>query len=218
MKNWFRTWLFYRPVTSRRLLVGHLLWGLAWIGVAIVAMILSPSKHGHGTHQQLGLPPCPSVILSQRPCPGCGLTTSFTHMAHWEIVDAFMVHPFGPILFTVWGLTGLACLYGFVTKQNFNTEGPIWARIMAGLAIAFFVFGFGRMAFVQAKPNVEKRVWGSNSGSSQSWENTAGMPPVCQKSVLSPLHSPASIIPKSPEKAFPEYTGSSKIPSVRNKV
>ena len=91
------------------------------------------------------------------------MTTSFTHMGHGHLFDAFRVHPFGPVLFVLWGLSALACLYGFATKQYFNTDGPIWARIMAGLAIAFFAFGFVRMAVTKANVEIEPSVWSSRS-------------------------------------------------------
>ena len=32
-------------------------------------------------------------------CPGCGLTRSFVHTAHFDIVEAFRLHPFGPLGF-----------------------------------------------------------------------------------------------------------------------
>jgi hypothetical protein len=32
-------------------------------------------------------------------CPGCGLTRSFVHTAHLNLVDAFRVNPLGPIGF-----------------------------------------------------------------------------------------------------------------------
>lgn len=35
------------------------------------------------------------------PCPGCGLTRAFVHMAHGHVADAFAANAFGPMLFVV---------------------------------------------------------------------------------------------------------------------
>ncbi len=35
------------------------------------------------------------------PCPGCGFTRAFVHMAHGHVVDAFAANAFGPLLFVV---------------------------------------------------------------------------------------------------------------------
>ncbi|MBN1336410.1 MAG: DUF2752 domain-containing protein [Deltaproteobacteria bacterium] len=34
-------------------------------------------------------------------CPGCGLTRSFVFMGHGQVLDAFRIHPLGPILYLV---------------------------------------------------------------------------------------------------------------------
>lgn len=34
-------------------------------------------------------------------CPGCGLTRSFSYLAHGHLVDAFRMNPLGPLLFVV---------------------------------------------------------------------------------------------------------------------
>lgn len=33
------------------------------------------------------------------PCPGCGLTRSWTYVAHFQLQAAFAMHPLGPVLF-----------------------------------------------------------------------------------------------------------------------
>lgn len=62
---------------------------------------LRPDARGFGTHQQLGLPPCNFQESTHIPCPGCGLTTSFTNMAHGHVIDAFAAHLMGPPLFLI---------------------------------------------------------------------------------------------------------------------
>lgn len=69
--------------------------------VMITAMMLTPNPVGHGTHTQLGLPPCGFLMVTGLPCPGCGLTTCFTHMIRGEVVMACRANSFGVALFLV---------------------------------------------------------------------------------------------------------------------
>ncbi len=67
--------------------------------VLITAAVLTPSSEGHGTHTQLGLPPCGFLVFTGYPCPGCGLTTAFAHMIRLEVLGAWHANPFGIVLF-----------------------------------------------------------------------------------------------------------------------
>lgn len=87
---------------------------LAPFAVALTALQLVPNSAGHGTHMQLGLPPCGFLLVSGLPCPGCGLTTSFSHMVRAEFVGAAMANPFGVLLFLLSFLTMPVALVGFV--------------------------------------------------------------------------------------------------------
>lgn len=82
--------------------MSRLVWLVLWAGplaVLITAALLSPAGEGHGTHTQLGLPPCGFLVYTGYPCPGCGLTTSFAHMVRLEVFGAFHANPFGILLF-----------------------------------------------------------------------------------------------------------------------
>lgn len=65
-----------------------------------VARYLNPAGSGQGTHEQLGLPPCTFHLLTGHGCPGCGLTTSFAHLARGHLASAFHSNPVGVLLFT----------------------------------------------------------------------------------------------------------------------
>ena len=54
------------------------------MGLLAVAAWLEPSPTGIGTHQQLGLPPCTFWMLFGRPCPTCGMTTSWAHLVRGQ--------------------------------------------------------------------------------------------------------------------------------------
>ena len=135
----------YEGTDQRKRLSGQLTFFIVWLFTTVIGLSLHPDPSGHGTHTQLGLPPCPSVLLFNRPCPGCGLTTSFTAVLHGDFVAAFHAHPIGPFMYlgmTIWA--GL-CLYGFVKGLRLDGSGPALNRILTVFAVVFFAFGIGRM-------------------------------------------------------------------------
>ncbi|MBL8600906.1 MAG: DUF2752 domain-containing protein [Myxococcales bacterium] len=75
--------------------------GLAALTVVALSVWLRPDPRGHGTHEQLGLAPCAFEAVTHIPCPGCGLTTSFSNMAHGHLGAAFGAHLMGPFLFAL---------------------------------------------------------------------------------------------------------------------
>jgi hypothetical protein len=78
---------------------GYLAVTIASAATLIIARLLQPSPVGVGTHQQLGLPPCPFLAFTGWPCPACGLTTCFAYAAHLDFRLAFLAQPFGFVLF-----------------------------------------------------------------------------------------------------------------------
>ena len=95
------------PTTAPPSLLDRAAWAFALAAtwpVVLLSAWLHPDGRGFGTHQQLGLPPCSFEAVTRVPCPGCGLTTSFTNMAHLHVVDAFRAHLMGPLLFLLTAL------------------------------------------------------------------------------------------------------------------
>jgi len=116
-----------------------------WLGVVGVGSVVTPSGHGHGTHQRLGLPPCPSVLLFDRPCPGCGLTTSWSALLHGDFALAFRAHALGPLFFALFTLAAGLSAWGVwrVQRIRFN-ERPLHQLTVAAvvLLISFGAFRF----------------------------------------------------------------------------
>lgn len=82
--------------------------GLA--GVFAVAFWLNPygpdgTPRVRGTHQQLGLPPCNFMALSGKPCPSCGMTTSFALLVRGDVEASLRANWAGTILALVWAVT-----------------------------------------------------------------------------------------------------------------
>ena len=76
---------------SRRLATSEVVAAVG-IGALGVSLLLSPD------HIEDGPVICPFRRLTGLPCPGCGLTRSWVYLAHGWWRDAFLAHPFGPLL------------------------------------------------------------------------------------------------------------------------
>ena len=72
--------------------------GLLLLTMLLTARSLEPSPRGLGTHQQLGLPPCTSVVLFQAPCPVCGMTTAWAWFARGRLLEACQANLGGALL------------------------------------------------------------------------------------------------------------------------
>jgi putative Mn2+ efflux pump MntP len=83
--------------------------------------------------------------LFDRPCPGCGLTTSWTATIHGNLELAFRAHPLGPILYTLFTLSALLAFLGFWRGQRVVTDSRAFNRATAVGAIIFVAFGLWRM-------------------------------------------------------------------------
>ncbi len=61
----------------------------------VVGAVLAPDSAGHGTHTQLGLPPCAFAVALGKPCATCGMTTAVSTAASGNLTKALAVQPFG---------------------------------------------------------------------------------------------------------------------------
>lgn len=136
--------MHHKPPKQRRKYLGSLTLPLVWLAVTGFGIYLRPSPDGHGTHQQLGLPPCGSVILFDRPCPGCGLTTSWTATIHGNLAEAFSAHPLGPPLYLIFTVLAVANVWAFAKKRTVDTSGVRWTYGVVAAGIIFFGFGMAR--------------------------------------------------------------------------
>ncbi len=117
-----------------------------WLGVTSVGAFLHPDPHHHGTHMELGLPPCPCALLFHRPCPGCGLTTSFTATIHGDLAAAFTAHPLGPFLYLIFSVTALISGYGWWKGKRVRSEQRVYSLGLSCTLAGFLLFGVYRFA------------------------------------------------------------------------
>ena len=106
-------------------------WPLAVVAatVLVLSRVLHPDPHGFGTHQQLLLPPCLFHRLTGVPCPFCGMTTGFAHMARGEWLAAARSNLLAPVGFAVTVLLLGLGLYGTVADRDWQ---PAWLRTARG--------------------------------------------------------------------------------------
>ncbi|HZW09136.1 MAG TPA: DUF2752 domain-containing protein [Phycisphaerales bacterium] len=83
----------------------------ACLALLVVASRLAPEAAGHGTHTQLGLPPCAWAEALGKPCMTCGMTTAFAYAARGDLLDSARTQPFGFVLAVLTAATGWGALH-----------------------------------------------------------------------------------------------------------
>jgi hypothetical protein len=130
---------------------------LVWTAVAVALLIVlalarwvDPDPSGMGTHVQLGLPPCGFLELTGLPCPTCGLTTSFAHMARLQFTAALSAHWIGPPLFALTAITVALAAWGVATARPFATvmKRLRVVRLLAIIAAAAVLLWLLRVAAI----------------------------------------------------------------------
>jgi hypothetical protein len=136
--------LVFRRIDRDRAPSSHvlrLLWaaiGAAALGVLVLARWLQPHPSGVGTHMQLGLPACGFLRLTELPCPTCGLTTSFAHMARLQFTPALHAHWLGPLSFALTVVVAVVCAWGFATAMP---AAPLMKRLRLWRLLAIIAAG-----------------------------------------------------------------------------
>lgn len=113
--------------------LGHRLGALAiacaCLAVLLAAARLSPSDSGHGTHVQLGLPPCGWAMILGKPCPTCGMTTAVAHAAQGRPVAALLTQPAGAAVALLTASIFWVCAYVACTGSRLGE------RMLASLSV-----------------------------------------------------------------------------------
>jgi len=134
------------PRTARR--NGLIAAGPCW-AVLVTAWLLTARSGGYGTHEQLGLSACGSMMVHGVPCPTCGLTTSVTAAVHGDFAASVRANVFGLVLFaavvaaavigTLQAVTGRNMLGRFVPRPWWKLPLIAVGGVLAGWAIKLAV-------------------------------------------------------------------------------
>jgi hypothetical protein len=125
----------------------------------LVAATLTPNPDGHGTHTQLGLPPCGWVLAFAKPCPTCGMTTAFTHMADGRLDLAFLAQPAGALLALLAAAVFWIALHTALTGSRALPAvlGGIRARHAVALLVVVLAGWFATLATFTPFPSASNR-------------------------------------------------------------
>lgn len=141
------------PPSEQGGIASRIIWfilGALPLAVIATATTLMPSAEGHGTHTQLGLPPCGFLESTGLPCPGCGLTTSFSHMVRFDWAGASSANAFGVALFLVSFFTIPVSFYAMVKGLPViaTMEKLQFEKVVVALAISSTVVWCVRIATI----------------------------------------------------------------------
>ena len=122
-------------------------WVRAWLAllacgfttILVIALWLTPytadgSPRTMETHTQMGLPKCNMVVLTGKPCPACGMTTSFSLLAHGDPVASLRANWVGTLLAAYWfALIPWAAISAFRGRLLWVRNGELMISISIGV-------------------------------------------------------------------------------------
>jgi len=138
-------WVELAPVS------GWARWSHALLLLGVLVMVgvglyLTPDPAGHGTHQQLGLPPCTIYYLTGRPCPSCGLTTSVSAILHGQFGLAWRANPMGFVIVAGAVVVALNSLSALLWGRSVRIENTRFTLLLLALLALWLLHGLVRFA------------------------------------------------------------------------
>jgi Protein of unknown function (DUF2752) len=132
-----------RSSTGERIAAG--LVAIVTLAVLTTAAWLTPNPDGHATHTQLGMNKCTWVVWFDKPCPTCGMTTSFSHAGEGSWPTATLTQPMGALLALLttmifWGATHQALTGSRIGSVAQTAMRPKLVITMLALAAAAWVY------------------------------------------------------------------------------
>jgi hypothetical protein len=96
------------------------------------------------THTQLGMPPCNMVVQFGKPCPACGMTTSFSLLVHGDVGNSLKANWVGTLLAIFWmGLIPWG-IYGTLKgRLLWVRNGELFMTISIGVILALMMLRWG---------------------------------------------------------------------------
>jgi hypothetical protein len=135
------------PNTARIVRLSLLMIGALLAGVFAVAFYLNPydadgTPRTMSTHTQLGMPPCNFVVMTGKPCPACGMTTSFALLVRGDLAASLRANWAGTLVAVLWALTMVwAVASGIKGRPLFipRGKGELVLTISVGLVLVLML-------------------------------------------------------------------------------
>lgn len=94
---------------TRAVRAGLVLIGFGLSGVFGAAVWLNPyhadgTPRARATHTQLGLAPCQFLSATGKPCPSCGMTTSFSLLVRGDVAGSLRANWAGTVIAVLWAV------------------------------------------------------------------------------------------------------------------
>jgi hypothetical protein len=142
-----------RPAAAVTGLVRATLLAVAGVIVAIfaVAFWLNPydsegKPRRMATHTQLGMPPCNFVVLTGKPCPACGMTTSFALLVRGDLAASMRANWAGTLIAGLWAVTMVWAVAGGITGRLLfipHGKGELIITVTVGIVLALMLVRWG---------------------------------------------------------------------------
>lgn len=92
------------------------------------------------THTQLGMPPCNMVVLYGKPCPSCGMTTSFSLLVHGDVANSLKANWVGTLIAVFWmGLIPWGLLGAIRGRVAWVKNLELFLTITVGVVLALMI-------------------------------------------------------------------------------
>ncbi len=118
------------------------------VSVFIIAVYLNPYRGGRvwysETHRQLGLPPCNFKRATGKPCPSCGMSSSFALFVRGDVVNSLEANPVGTLLAAFLAIFVPWSLLAAFTGKVYGVRSLEWILVRA--VVIFFLLMFLRWA------------------------------------------------------------------------
>lgn len=139
------------PRLGRFQRAGLLVMAVGLVAVFIIAAWLKPytpegERRTNATHTQLGLPPCSVLVMTGKPCPSCGMTTSFALLLHGDPVGSTKANWVGTLLALFWlALIPWGALSAVRGRLAGVRNGELFATVAVG---SFLTLALARWAWI----------------------------------------------------------------------
>ncbi|MCI0702142.1 MAG: DUF2752 domain-containing protein [Planctomycetia bacterium] len=124
---------------------------LALAGVFAVAFWLNPydadgQPRTMATHTQLGMPPCNFVVMTGKPCPACGMTTSFALLVRGDVSASLRANWVGTTIALIWATLMLWALASAVRARPLfipRGRGELITTVIVGTVLVLMLTRWG---------------------------------------------------------------------------